>query len=112
MSSVCVCACMHEHVYVHVCKQVSVPPPPYLQDRRTRVTISTERRLNGKHFAYKHPDRGRCRVCSQKTNAATGKRKTQKLKISVVNVKFTFVLANALKISIPSLATEYRVLKF
>ena len=40
------------------------------------------------------------------------KRKTQKLKISVVNVKFTFVLANALKISIPSLATEYRVLKF
>ena len=34
------------------------------------------------------------------------KRKTQKLKIFVASVKCFFVLGNALKISIPSLATD------
>lgn len=52
--------------------------PPYLQDRRTRATVSTEKRLNGKHFAYKNTKRGRCRVCSQKKSAATGKKKDTK----------------------------------
>ena len=70
--------------------QASPDCPPYLQDKWIRVTVSTERRPNGKHFAYKNPKRGRCRVCSQKTNAATGK-KTQKLKIFVASAKFFFV---------------------
>ena len=34
------------------------------------------------------------------------KRKTQKLKIYVASAKFFFVLGNALKISIPNLATD------
>ena len=49
--------------------------PPYLQDNRTRVTVSTEKRLNDKHFAYKNRKRGRCRVCSGKINTTTGKKK-------------------------------------
>ena len=52
--------------------------PPFLQDKRTNVTVSTEKRLNGRHFAYKNPKRGRCRVCSWKKNAATGKKKDTK----------------------------------
>ena len=52
--------------------------PPFLQDKRTNVTVSTEKRLNGRHFAYKNPKRGRCRVCSWKKNAATGKKKDNK----------------------------------
>ena len=80
--------------------------PPFLQDKRTNVTVSTEKRLNGRHFAYKNPKRGRCRVCSWKKNTATGKKKDTKLKIFVASAKFFFVLGNALKISIPSLATD------
>ena len=52
--------------------------PPFLQDKRTNVTVSTEKRLNVRHFAYKNPKRGRCRVCSWKKNTATGKKKDTK----------------------------------
>lgn len=45
--------------------------PPYLC---SRVSVSTEKRLIGKHFAYKNTKQGRCRVCSQKKN---GKKDTK-----------------------------------
>ena len=33
--------------------QTSPDCPPYIQDKHNRVTVLTENRLNGKHFAYK-----------------------------------------------------------
>lgn len=49
--------------------------PPYLC---SRVSVSTEKRLIGKHFVYKNTKRGKCRVCSQKKNPTTGKKKDTK----------------------------------
>lgn len=51
--------------------------PLYLQKRHSRVAPSIEKRLSGKHFAYKNNRRGRCRVCSQK-KSPTGKKKDTK----------------------------------
>ena len=50
--------------------------PPYLQGRHVRA--STEKRLIGKHFAYKNKRRGRCRVCSHRMSPTTGKKKDTK----------------------------------
>ena len=42
--------------------------PPYLQDSkgRSRKSATTEKRLTGKHFAYKSKKRSRCVVCRRK----------------------------------------------
>ena len=39
--------------------------PPVLQLHRGRKALSTDKRLIGKHFAYKKDQRNRCRVCSK-----------------------------------------------
>ena len=66
-----------------------------LQGRHVRA--STEKRLIGKHFAYKNERRGRCRVCSHRVSPTTGKRRTQKHKTFAQNVKYLSVLVNVSK---------------
>ena len=51
--------------------------PPYLRTKG-REPVSTDIRLLGKHFSYKHSKRQRCAVCSQKISLTTGKTKDKK----------------------------------
>ena len=51
---------------------------PLLDLQANPVTLVGEKRLVGKHFAYKSPKRGRCSVCSHKIVTSTKKRKDTK----------------------------------
>lgn len=51
--------------------------PEYLRSGRGRRPVSTEKRLIGKHFAYRSAKRGRCAVCGH-TITTVGKRKDKK----------------------------------
>ena len=52
--------------------------PQYLQGTKgRRPGAASEKRLSGKHFAYKSAKRGRCCVCSQKISSTTGKKDTK-----------------------------------
>jgi len=51
---------------------------PLLDRQANPVASTAEKRLVGKHFAYKNPKRGRCSVCSNKIVPSTGKRKDTK----------------------------------
>ena len=48
-------------------------------DTRGRQPVSNDKRLMGKHFAYKSSKRGRCCVCSHKISAGGTKRNTKLL---------------------------------
>ena len=58
--------------------QASTDCPKHLLDTRGRQPVSDDKRLMGKHFAYKSSKRGRCCVCSHKISAGGTKRKDTK----------------------------------
>ena len=58
--------------------QASTNCPKHLVGTKGRQPVSDDKRLMGKHFAYKSSKRGRCCVCSHKIPAGSMKRKDKK----------------------------------
>ena len=63
---------VHELVQPLLMLKASPDCPVHLSSGKGRRPASSEKRLLGKHFAYKSPQRGRCVVCSN-TKTRDGK---------------------------------------
>ena len=58
--------------------RASTDCPKYLLSTKGRHPVGDEKRLLGKHFAYRSTKRGRCSVCSMKVSPVTNKKKDTK----------------------------------